>query len=65
MDEIDYKYVLANLLEIERKILKEYDYDKELASKHTGYNEIAALSEEITEIIKQKEEDETVENSFL
>lgn len=65
MDELDYKYMLANLLAIEKKILEEYDYNKELASKHAGYNEIAALSKEITEIIKKKEENDTIENSFI
>lgn len=62
---MDYKYVLAHLLNTERKILQEYDYDKDKASKHVGYNEIANLAIEITKLIKEEEENVIVDDSFI
>jgi hypothetical protein len=63
IDEL--KFILANLLEIERKILLLYDFDKDKAMEHTGYKEIAALSIEITEIIKENEKKDIINNSFI
>lgn len=64
-DMNEFKFILANLLEIERKILKKYDFDKDKAKEHTGYKEVEALSIEITEIIKKEEEKEIINNSFI
>lgn len=61
----DLKYVLANLLAIEKKILEQYDYEKEKAIEHTGYKEIVALATEITEIIKEEENKKIIDDSFL
>lgn len=63
LDEL--KFILANLLEVERKILVQYDFDKYKAVEHTGYKEIASLSIEITEIIKEEEKKEIINNSFI
>lgn len=63
MDEL--KFILANLLEVERKILMQYNFDKDKALEHTGYKEIASLSIEITEIIKEEEKKDIINNSFI
>lgn len=64
-DMDDLKFILANLLEIERKILFLYDFDKDNAMEHTGYKEITALSIEITETIKEDEKKDIINNSFI
>lgn len=62
---MNYNYLLSELLDIQHMILKDCNYEKSEAEKRIGYKKLDELVTTVTNVIKEEEVKEILENSFL